>query len=37
MSVAIFVDEFPPQEVWEEFMQRAKYFAQHREELSNSI
>lgn len=27
MSVAIFVDEFPPKEVWEEFTQRAKEFS----------
>lgn len=35
MSVAIFVDEFPPQEVWEEFMERAKEFGKNRAEIIN--
>lgn len=33
MSVVIFVDEFPPKEVWEEFMERAKDFAKNRPEI----
>lgn len=32
-SVAIFVEEFPPQEVLEEMMQRAKYFCENTKTL----
>lgn len=36
MSVVIFVDEFPPKKVWEEFMERANNFAKNRPEIINS-
>ena len=36
MSVAIFVEEFPPKEVWEEFMTRAKDFAQNHLEITGN-
>lgn len=34
MSVAIFVDEFPPKDVWDDFMKRAQEFAAIYEDFS---
>lgn len=36
MSVVIFVDQFPPEEVWQEFMVRAKQFATNRAEITEN-
>lgn len=34
LSVAVFVDEFPPEEVWAEFQSRARYFAENYATIS---
>ncbi|MDW9481301.1 hypothetical protein GOB57_21890 [Sinorhizobium meliloti] len=36
LSVAIFVDEFPPAEVWDEFVERAKTFAENYPAITKS-
>lgn len=37
LSVAIFVDVFPPKEVWEECMTRAKYFAENYHKVVEEV
>lgn len=37
LSVAVFVDEFPPEEVWLEFQQRARDFAENYDTISKRL